>query len=101
MWLLFGGSMVVVVGWVVAVRSPQAYVTYCTADFATCIERGKGGPWRVLDRPCPAGQSLRFRSGYRCHSISVSGFSTPLDVCPAACRTPERGRPPDYKSGKG
>jgi len=85
LWLLFGGSMLVVVGWVVAVKSPQAYVTYCTSDFSTCIERGKSAPWRVLDPPCPAGQSLRVLSGYRCHSISVSGLATPLRVCPATC----------------
>ena len=85
MWLLFGGSMVLVVLWIVGVRAPQAYVTYCTADFNTCIERGKHTPWRILDPPCPVGQSLRFLSGYRCHSISVLDFAASLSVCPAAC----------------
>ena len=32
-WFMFGWSIVVVLGFVVAARSPQAYLTYCTADF--------------------------------------------------------------------
>ena len=32
-WIMFGWSIVVVLGFVVAAKSPQAYLTYCTADF--------------------------------------------------------------------
>ena len=86
-WLAFGCSIVVVVGCAVTARwSPAPYLTYCTAEFGTCIPGGGRGPRLVLDRPPgPIGQSLRFTFGYRCHSIPVSGFSTPLKVCPATC----------------
>src|SRR5262245_59795236 len=85
-WIVFGGNIVVVLGFIVSARLPQPYLTYCTADFGTCIKgEHKGSLWRVLDPPCPAGQSLRFLSGYRCHSIPVSGFVTPPSVCAAAC----------------
>jgi hypothetical protein len=64
---------------------------YCTRGFETCITRSRYSPWRVVDRPCPPGQSLRFDRpaiylGFNgCHAIEVPGFSAPLDVCPAAC----------------
>jgi hypothetical protein len=92
-WFVFGASvaLVVLVG-VSSAMFPQQGVTYCTEDFSTCIiNRTRSGSWRVLDTPCPAGQSLRFVSLgamqiHRCHSILVSGFSAPLSVSPAACR---------------
>jgi hypothetical protein len=92
-WLVFGASvaLVLLVG-VSAVMFPHQGVIYCTEGFGTCIvSRSRSGSWRVLDTPCPAGQSLRFVSlgglqMRRCHSILVFGFSAPLNVCPAACR---------------
>jgi hypothetical protein len=91
-WFVFGASiaLVLVLG-VMSAMFPQQGVMYCTEGFGTCIFSPPRGNWRVLDTPCPAGQSLRFVSlgGMqirRCHSILVSGFSAPLSVCPAACR---------------
>jgi hypothetical protein len=91
-WFVFGASiaLVLLLG-VMSVMFPQQGVMYCTEGFGTCIFSPPRGKWRVLETPCPPGQSLRFVSlgGMqlrRCHSILVSGFSVPLSVCPAACR---------------
>ena len=92
-WIVFGGTyaMVILLG-VSGVMLPQTEKLYCTADLGTCIMSGRSRPWHVLERPCPAGQSPRFVRPVvfvgvsRCHWIPVSGFSTPLSVCPAACR---------------
>ena len=91
-WILFGGTIaLVLISGVSSVMLPPAGVMYCTEGFGTCIvSPPRSGAWRVLDAPCPAGRSLRFVSlgGLqlrRCHSIPVTGFSTPLYVCPAAC----------------
>lgn len=91
-WIVFGGSIAVVLGFVAAaVMLPHQGVRYCTADFGTCIiNRSRSDTWRVLDTQCPAGQSLRFvalggMQIRRCHSIAVSGFPAPLNACPAAC----------------
>ena len=91
-WFVFGGTvaLVVFVG-VMSVLLPQQGVMYCTENFGTCIiNRSRSDSWRVLDAPCPAGQSLRYVSlgGLqirRCHSIRVTGLSTALSVSPTAC----------------
>jgi hypothetical protein len=91
-WIFFGGTIAIVLGGTVAfVVLPHPRVTYCTEGFGTCINN-RHGAWRVLDTPCPAGQSPRFVSQKlvsievrRCHSILVSDFLTPMDVCPATC----------------
>src|SRR5215831_7967220 len=89
-WLLFGGQVAMVLLFAVgSLTSPQTERTYCTAGFDTCIMQGRSIPWHVVNTPCSAGHSLQFVSvgvtGVRCHSIRVRGFSTPLDVCSAAC----------------
>src|SRR4051812_16557370 len=91
-WFVFGAAvaLVVFVG-VTSVLLPHEGVMYCTEGLGTCIFRPPRGNWRVLDTPCPAGQSLRYVSLgglqiHRCHSIRVTGFSAPLSACPAACR---------------
>jgi hypothetical protein len=90
-WFVFGATVALVVfAGVTSVLLPQQGVVYCTENFGTCIFSAPRGNWRVLDTPCSAGQSLRFVSlgGLqirRCHSIRVTGFSTALSVCPAAC----------------
>jgi hypothetical protein len=95
-WIIFGGTVATVVVFGVGVSGvmfPQTGVTYCTAGLETCITQSRSSPWRVLEKPCPAGQSLRFTRpavfvwASRCHSIVVPGYSAPLDVCPAACTT--------------
>jgi hypothetical protein len=91
-WIIFGGTIAMVLGGAVAfVVLPHPRVTYCTEGFGTCVTN-RYGTWRVLETLCPAAQSPRFVSWKlvsieirRCHSIPVSGFSAPLDACPAAC----------------
>jgi hypothetical protein len=91
-WFVFGATIALVLGLAVSsIMLPQSNVIYCTEGFGTCIVRPPRGNWRVLvNAPCTAGQSLRPASlgGLQlrsCHSILVTGFSTPLHVCPAAC----------------
>ena len=90
-WFVFGATVALVVFVGVSVAMfPHQGVMDCTEGFGTCIFSPPRGNWRVLETPCPAGQSLRFVSlgGLqirRCHSIRVSGISAPLSVCPAAC----------------
>lgn len=91
-WIVFGGTIAMVLAFgVSAVMLPQSKKLYCTADLDTCIMNGRSRPWHVRDKPCPAGEELRFVSGEvlrsisRCHSIKPPGFSAPLSVCPAVC----------------
>jgi hypothetical protein len=91
-WIIFGGTIAMVLAFgVSAVMLPQSEKLYCTADLDTCIMNGRSRPWHVRDKPCPAGEELRFVSGEvlrsisRCHSIKPPGFSAPLSVCPAVC----------------
>jgi hypothetical protein len=87
-WILFGGTvaMVVIFGASLVIFPQTGVVTYCTAGFETCITNSRSSPWRVLDKPCPAGQSLRFTRPAvfvevsRCYSLAVQGFSAPLTV---------------------
>ena len=67
-------------------RGDQAASVYCTVRFATCITDA-GGEWRVASAPCPNGKDLRFITvePRSCHSITPTGFSTALAVCPAVC----------------
>jgi hypothetical protein len=91
-WIIFGGMVCMPL--LIAVSTvllPMANVTYCTTGFETCIASNRGQAWHVVDTPCPGGQSLQFVQPVlfvgvsRCHSITVSGFSAPLNVCPTAC----------------
>ena len=91
-WIIFAGTVAMVLLFAVsAVMLPMTNVTLCTAGFETCITHSRSQPWHVEDTPCPTDQSEGFVRPVvfvrisRCHSIRVSGFSTPLDVCPAAC----------------
>ena len=90
-WALFGAQLVLILLFAAEALnpSPQIERRYCTAGLDTCIIQGRSSPWHVADKACSAGQSLQFASvgvmGVRCHSIAVSGFSKPLDVCSTAC----------------
>jgi hypothetical protein len=91
-WIIVGGMVGLPLLFAVSsVMLPMANVTYCTAGFETCITSNRGQAWHVVETPCPGRQSPQFVQPKhfvgvsRCHSITVSGFSTPLNVCPTAC----------------
>jgi hypothetical protein len=91
-WIIFGGMVgLPLLIAVSAVMLPMSNVTYCTAGFETCITNSRIQAWHVVEAPCPRGQAPQFVQPVlfvgisRCHSITMSGFAAPLNVCPTAC----------------